>query len=232
MHKMVLIFGMIALSNFARAQNYIVDTQKSPKAVMVPVGINEVKWTDGFWAERYYQTKETTLRKLWELAADPDAGHVLDNFWAAGTGEGEHAGTNWQDAWLYKWIEAVASIYKDTNSEWIEERMNEAIELIAAAQEEDGYIATQITAKFLGGVTVLKGQALNQEEKETFVTNNPQLSEKQTSSGWKEDELYRPFKASEVPNPVEGSVEVELIPYYAWANRGLAYMDVWIHLAR
>ena len=23
-------------------------------------------------------------------------------------------------------------------------------------------------------------------------------------------------------------IEVELIPYYAWANRGLAYMDVWI----
>ena len=29
-----------------------------------------------------------------------------------------------------------------------------------------------------------------------------------------------------------GSVDIELIPYYAWANRGLAYMDVWIPLAR
>ncbi len=85
---------------------------------------------------------------------------------------------------------------------------------------------------FLGGVTVLKGQALNQEEKETFVAYNSQLSEKQTSSDWKEGELYRPLKANEVSHPVEGSVELELIPYYAWANRGLAYMDVWIPLAR
>jgi hypothetical protein len=114
---------------------------------MRPVAIDEVKWTDGFWAERYDQTKKITLRKLWELAADPDAGHVLDNFRAVATGEGEHAGSDWQDAWLYKWIEAAACIYKNTNSEWIEERMDKAIELIAAAQEGDGYIATQITAK-------------------------------------------------------------------------------------
>lgn len=85
---------------------------------------------------------------------------------------------------------------------------------------------------FLGGVTVLKGKALNSDEKETFVTNNPQLSEKQSATAWKEDELYRPFKASKISNPVEGSVEIELIPYYAWANRGLAYMDVWVPLAR
>jgi len=85
---------------------------------------------------------------------------------------------------------------------------------------------------FLGGVTVLKGNALNTDEKETFVTNNPQLSGNQSSSEWEEGELYRPLKANAVSNAAEGSVEVELIPYYAWANRGLAYMDVWVPLAR
>jgi DUF1680 family protein len=30
--------------------------------------------------------------------------------------------------------------------------------------------------------------------------------------------------------PDEGSVEISLIPYYAWANRGLSMMEVWIPL--
>jgi len=84
----------------------------------------------------------------------------------------------------------------------------------------------------LGGVTVLKGKALNRKEKETFVKNNPQLSQIQSSNEWKEGDLYLHLNPSEISNPVEGSVELELIPYYAWANRGLAYMDVWIPMAR
>lgn len=124
-----------------------IKTDQSPHASMRAVTFDSVRWTKGFWAERYEQTRTVTLRRLWELAADPEAGHVLDNMRvAAGIGEGEHAGTNWQDAWLYKWIEAAACIYRESGDAWIAERMDEAIALIAQAQEEDGYIATQITA--------------------------------------------------------------------------------------
>jgi len=85
---------------------------------------------------------------------------------------------------------------------------------------------------FLGGVTVLKGKALNQKEREAFVKNNSQQSKEQTSVNWKEDELYLPLKSNENKISGEGSVEIELIPYYAWANRGLSFMDIWIPLAR
>lgn len=85
---------------------------------------------------------------------------------------------------------------------------------------------------FLGGVTVLKGKALNKKEKDIFVKSNPQLSEKQLPTDWKENELYRPYKQNKISNTSGGSVEIKLIPYYAWANRGLAYMDVWIPLAK
>jgi DUF1680 family protein len=66
---------------------------------------------------------------------------------AAGMKEAEFAGTDWQDAWLYKWIESAAAFYAIAPDPWIAERMDEAIALIAAAQEDDGYIATQITAQ-------------------------------------------------------------------------------------
>lgn len=124
----------------------IVKLDQSPHAALHPVSFDSVRWTGGFWAQRYQQTRTVTLRRLWELAADPDAGHVLDNMRAAATGKGEFAGTNWQDAWLYKWIEAAACIHRTTGDPWIAERMDEAIALISQAQEDDGYISTQITA--------------------------------------------------------------------------------------
>ena len=97
---------------------------------------------------------------------------------------------------------------------------------------ENVKLTAEYLEDFLGGVTVLKGKVLNQKEKETFVNNNPQLITEQSSVNWEENELYRPLKPKEGSNSVEGSVEIELIPYYAWANRGLGYMDVWIPLAR
>ena len=144
--------GFISLMSAVQAEppvsDYaIVKTGQSPHASMHAVAFDSVRWTKGFWADRYQQTHEVTLRRLWELAADPEAGHVLDNMRAAGTGEGEYAGTNWQDAWLYKWIEAAACVYKETGDAWIAARMDESIALIAGAQEKDGYIATQITAQ-------------------------------------------------------------------------------------
>jgi len=126
----------------------IVKNANSPKAGLKSVGLNSVSWTSGFWADRYDQCRKVTLRKLWELAADPDAGHVLDNMRiAGGLAEGEFAGTDWQDAWLYKWIESAAAFNAVERDPWIEKRMDEAIKLIAAAQEDDGYIATQNTAR-------------------------------------------------------------------------------------
>ena len=148
MKMMALFLCVTVLAGLTSAEDvYLVDMHESPYAKMRPVAFDAVHWTEGFWAERYDQTCKVTPRTLWALAADDDAGHVLANFRAAGTGRGDHAGSNWQDAWLYKWIESAASVYSITKDPWIAERMDEAIELITAAQQDDGYIATQITAK-------------------------------------------------------------------------------------
>jgi uncharacterized protein len=126
----------------------IVRNSESPFAKLQSVDLPSVRWTDGFWADRYRQTAGVTLRTLWELADDPKGGHVLENFRiAAGLKEGQFAGTDWQDEWLYKWLEAAASIYRVTGDPWIDARMDEAIDLIAKAQQADGYIATQITVR-------------------------------------------------------------------------------------
>ena len=50
---------------------------------------------------------------------------------AAGLEEGEFAGTHWQDEWVYKWLEAAASIYGVTGDEALNRRMDEVIEIIS-----------------------------------------------------------------------------------------------------
>lgn len=143
---LLVTFGMAAAE--PSAGPVLVDTSSSSNAKLSPFSLNAVRWTQGFWPERYAQAQKVSLRKLWELAADPEAGHVLENMRIAGGLEkGDFAGTDWQDAWLYKWIESAAAFYAIDPDPWIAERMDEAIALIAAAQEDDGYIATQITAR-------------------------------------------------------------------------------------
>jgi DUF1680 family protein len=135
-------------STYTKKTTAIIDTSTSPIARLRSIPLDSVRWTEGYWAARYKQICDVTVRRLWELLTDPDAGHVLDNLRiAAGLQKGKYAGTNWQDAWSYKWIEAAACIYRTTDDKWLDERMDEAIEIISRAQESDGYIASQITAQ-------------------------------------------------------------------------------------
>ena len=46
------------------------------------------------------------------------------------------------------------------------------------------------------------------------------------------DWLYRPMTPRKLPPARERLVPITLTPYYTWANRGLAFMEVWIPLAR
>ena len=57
----------------------------------------------------------------------------------------------------------------------------------------------------LGGVTVLEGEARRLPQGEWTGT------------------LYRP-----VTNTSPGPIPIRLIPYYAWANRGVGEMTVWL----
>ena len=44
---------------------------------------------------------------------------------------------------------------------------------------------------------------------------------------WGKDELYRELR----PTPKQ-TVRIRLIPYYAWDNRGIDDMSLWLPLAR
>jgi hypothetical protein len=93
-------------------------------------------------------------------------------------------------------------------------------------------ITPQREADLLGGIVVLKGNALTTAGKERFVRHVVARSEPVRDDRDWEGILYRPFLGRRLSEPEEEIVPVVLIPYYAWANRGVAYMQVWTPLAR
>jgi DUF1680 family protein len=122
----------------------IINVSRSPYCKLRGIDLTSVRWTQGFWADRFEQCREITIPHLWELLSDPERGHALTNLRiAAGLEEGEFVGTHWQDEWVYKWLEAVSYVYGLTRDETLNHRMDEVIDITGRAQQPDGYIATQ-----------------------------------------------------------------------------------------
>jgi len=97
---------------------------------------------------------------------------------------------------------------------------------------ENATFAARHDAELLGGVTVLETTAVTFRGRDRFIEDVSSRAESPTEPANSEGTLYRPFQAREL-NPAEhDTVPITLIPYYAWANRGLSYMEVWIPLAR
>ena len=72
--------------------------------------------------------------------------HALENFRiAAGIHEGHHYGWVFQDSDVYKWLEAVAYSLMEEMDESLKKTADSVVDLIAAAQEDDGYLGTYFT---------------------------------------------------------------------------------------
>ena len=118
----------------------------SPHAAMTGPALGQSRWTGGFWADRFELCHRTILPSMRRALEDPSNKARLAYFRiAAGLEEGAHEGTNWSDGDCYKWLEAMAHVYGATRDAELDLQMDEVIGWIAAAQEPDGYLNTQIT---------------------------------------------------------------------------------------
>ena len=107
--------------------------------------VGSVCWTEGFWAQRFDLCRKHTIPSTWEAMNDPANSAVFSNFYvAAGLKDGEQLGVDWGDGDCYKWMEATSHVYSVTGDEKILKVLDELIAVIARAQDEDGYICTQI----------------------------------------------------------------------------------------
>lgn len=107
--------------------------------------MDDVRWTHGFWADKFDQCARVMVPNMWQLLSDAQISGAYHNFLvAAGRVEGHHRGPKWNDGDFYKWFEAAAYVYGMTKDEALDRLMDEIIEVIGAAQREDGYIHTPV----------------------------------------------------------------------------------------
>lgn len=83
-----------------------------------------------------------------DLIPDAEASHCLGNFeTAAVRKKGEFYGAVFQDTDIAKWLEAVGFSLAADKDEKLEKKADEVIDLIAEAQQEDGYLDTYFIIK-------------------------------------------------------------------------------------
>lgn len=123
----------------------LVNTAKSKFAKLEALGIDEVKLTKGFWAERQQTAIKTMIPEMWRIYGDSAVSHALENFKiAAGKKPGQHAGAPFHDGDFYKLIEAASMAYAVSGDEKLNQMIDDVIPLIEASQRRDGYIHTPV----------------------------------------------------------------------------------------
>jgi len=126
----------------------VVDTKNSPHAKLKSTNLTDVTWTEGFWKKRVDLVRTVTIPHLYKVMNNEDQGKSVHNMMiAAGLKDGEYKGNDWQDAWLYKWIEMAVVSYAATKDEELDKKIDELLTIIAKAQEPDGYISSNIQVK-------------------------------------------------------------------------------------
>lgn len=141
----IALCGMLLSSLPASAQkNGITDTGNSKYAVVSSTPLSSVKWTGGFWGERFGVFSGTSVQSMWETWKS-DKGHGWNNFLiAAGEKQGKRHGPPFHDGDMYKWLESLCAVYAVNKDPEIGKIMDRFVELIQKSQRPDGYLHTPV----------------------------------------------------------------------------------------
>ena len=144
MKQLSLTVFSFCVMQFASSQSLLVNTANSPYAKLKPVGMSDVQWTKGFWAERFAVCRNVMVPQLWNTYTSNTMCYSFENFRiAAGLDTGKFRGPSFHDGDFYKTLEAVAAMYAATKDKKLDTWMDDAIAVIGKAQRPDGYIYTK-----------------------------------------------------------------------------------------
>ena len=107
------------------------------------VDVGSVQIKDLFLSRYTDMVESTIIPYQWRMINDDRKSGIIHNFRvAAGEIEGKHIGYVFQDEGLPKWLESAAYALAHHRNSEIEAWADRAIDLIAGAQQEDGYVFT------------------------------------------------------------------------------------------
>jgi uncharacterized protein len=118
-----------------------------PDSPIEPVGINDVMFKDdSFWGNRIKTNCDVTIAHNYQQM--DEHGYYTNFRIAAGLEEGEYPGTlhGYADSEVYKYIEGVSYCMMDREIPGMENQLDSLIELIGAAQWDNGHLHTRDAA--------------------------------------------------------------------------------------
>ena len=115
-----------------------VDTRRSPCGALATLAARSVTITGGMWAARQTVNRESGLPH--GLRMLEEAGNLENLRIAAGRSTGQYRGPVFMDSDVYKWLEAAAYEITRIPSDALQTQIDQLIELVAAAQRDDGYL--------------------------------------------------------------------------------------------
>jgi len=128
-----------------------VNKNKSKKSEKLSsINIANIRFNDGFWNQIIQQVQDEAIPYQWKALNDriPDVekSHAIENFHiAAGIVDSKFYGRVFQDSDVAKWLEAVSYSLAYKKNPELEKIADEVIDLIARAQQSDGYLNTYFT---------------------------------------------------------------------------------------
>ena len=146
MKKNIILLSAVFISTIAVAQNKgLVANSNSPYSKLQSIGLQDVKWTNGFWKEQFDVETKSTLPYMWDLYHNDEVSHAYKNFEiAAGLSKGTFKGPSFHDGDFYKIFEGMAATYAITKDKKLDKQMDEAIAMFAKVQRKDGYLHTPV----------------------------------------------------------------------------------------
>ena len=114
------------------------DTTRSQAARWRTLDGGAVTIEGGLWARRQAINREAALPHGYRMLEK--AGNLQNLRIAAGAAAGRYQGPVFMDSDVYKWIEAAALEHARAPGDWLRSHMASAIDVVAAAQGEDGYV--------------------------------------------------------------------------------------------
>lgn len=117
-----------------------------------PLSLKQIHLTGGFWKTKQSLVADRVIPYQWKALNDEVPGaepsHSIENFRiAAGLKQGEFYGLVFQDSDIGKWIEAAAYSLLYRPDQDLEAKIDGVVELIAQAQQPDGYLQTYFSVK-------------------------------------------------------------------------------------
>ena len=145
MKLLAFIFATVCLPASLLAERGVVDTTASPFAKVQTVGLDEVRWTDGFWADRFELCRTQMVPSMARLMQGTNYSQFYFNFEIlAGLAEGKSRGASFNDGDFYKFLEGASATLAVTNDAALQKSLDDIIAVIAQAQETNGYLDTWV----------------------------------------------------------------------------------------